>query len=363
VTTIEPMEGPGKLVSRWREEGPVSSDVLATWKEEMGWSSWLTLAEAAMFLDAPEMLDAIDVHLTRGERAVLGLVRRRWLGDVHLEDAIERALEVVRDAETRDLALEGRLRMERGLVRFETGDLEGAEADLTWAETRLKSVAKASRDHDLALLNKAAYHLACGEDLMALQVYGDISRTTGHAHETIAISRLGASRIRHRLGHAFDAARHAWNAHKHAMLAGQTQMAIEGGSLFLDLAIHARTEGALPMHEQVAAAQPVDLDGDRPQLQVNGDDLDAVFAWCVEHLASGFGGPERPDLRAMLTIAHQMDRMDAFDALMQQPDEVDDPMLAAVAQACAEDAASTERWGRRLAQLTLLEQPSSDEQP
>jgi len=361
MTTIEPMEGPGQLVSRWRKEGPVNRDVLANWKEEMGWPSWLSLAEAAMFLDAPELLDVIETHLTEGEQAVLGLVRRRWLGDVRLSDAIESALDVVRHPDTRDLALEGRLRMERGLVRFESGDVEGAEADLTWAETRLKSVAKASRDHDLALLNKAAYHLACGEDLMALQVYGDISRSAGHAHETIAISRLGASRIRHRLGHDFDAARHAWNAHKHAMLAGQTQMAIEGGSLFLDLAAHARDNDAPPMHEQVADAQPVNMDGERPQLRVCGEDLDSVFAWCVEHLSPGFGGPERPDLRAMLTIAHQMGRMDAFESLMQQPETVDDPMLAAVAQACAEGSGLTEQWGRRLAQLTLLE-PSTGEE-
>lgn len=361
MTTIEPMEGPGQLVSRWRKEGPVNRDVLANWKEEMGWPSWLSLAEAAMFLDAPELLDVIETHLTEGEQAVLGLVRRRWLGDVRLSDAIESALDVVRHPDTRDLALEGRLRMERGLVRFESGDIEGAEADLTWAETRLKSVAKASRDHDLALLNKAAYHLACGEDLMALQVYGDISRSAGHAHETIAISRLGASRIRHRLGHDFDAARHAWNAHKHAMLAGQTQMAIEGGSLFLDLAAHARDNDAPPMHEQVADAQPVNMDGERPQLRVCGEDLDSVFAWCVEHLSPGFGGPERPDLRAMLTIAHQMGRMDAFESLMQQPETVDDPMLAAVAQACAEGTGLTEQWGRRLAQLTFLE-PSTGEE-
>ena len=183
-------------------------------------------------MDAPELLEAMQPHLSPGEEAVLGLIRRRWLGDTHLGEAIEAALAVVRNPDTRDLALEGRLRMERGLFRFEAGDAEGAEDDLTWAETRLKSVAKASRDHDLSLLNKAAYHMAQGEALMALQVYGDISRTAGHAHETIAISRLGASRIRHGLGHLFDAGRHAWNAHKHAIMAVQHQMAIEAGSMF-----------------------------------------------------------------------------------------------------------------------------------
>ena len=226
MTVIEPPKGPGTFVSRWRTEGPVDSATLVVWKDELEWPSWLSLAEAALFMDAPELLDAMEPHLSPGEHAVLGLIRRRWLGDTHLGEAIESALAVVRTPETRDLALEGRLRMERGLVRFEAGDAEGAEEDLTWAETRLKSVAKASRDHDLSLLNKAAYHMAQGEALMALQVYGDISRKAGHAHETIAISRLGASRIRQALGHLFDAGRHAWNAHKHAMLAAQTQMAV-----------------------------------------------------------------------------------------------------------------------------------------
>ncbi len=354
MTTIETPVGPGNFVSRWRTEGPVDSDALLAWKEEMEWPSWLTLAEAALFMDAPELLDALDVHLSVGERAVLGLVRRRWLGDSHLEEAIEEALAVVRSPDTRDLALEGRLRMERGLVRFERNDAAGAEDDLTWAEVRLKSVAKASRDHDLSLLNKAAYHLAQGEALMALQVYGDISRNGGHAHETVAISRLGASRIRHAIGHTFDACRHAWNAHKHAILAAQVQMAIEAGSLFLDLACEHQSTSAEPMHVQVEAAKPVDLNEERPSLEVHPDDINGVFDWCIEHLEAGYGGAERPDLRAMLTLAHRMGRMDAFAALMNDPAQVEDPMLAAVAQACADSPEATDAWGQRLAALTSL---------
>ena len=55
------------------------------------------------------------------------------------------------------MALEGRLRMERGLIRFEEGAMDEAGADLEWAERRLRSVALASRDHDLSLLNRAAF--------------------------------------------------------------------------------------------------------------------------------------------------------------------------------------------------------------
>jgi hypothetical protein len=354
MTTINTPTGPGQFVSRWRSEGPVSSDELSVWKEELSWPSWLTLAEAALFLDAPELLEAMHVHLSSAEQAVLGLVRRRWLGDTHLGEAIEHALQVTRSPGTRDLALEGRLRMERGLVRFEAGDMEGAEEDLTWAETRLKSVAKASRDHDLSLLNKAAYHLAQGEALMALQVYGDISRTGGHAHETVAISRLGASRIRHALGHLFDAGRHAWNAHKHAMLAGQTQMAIEAGTLFLDMSFEHQTHEAEPMHIQVEQAQPLDLEKAPPKLAVHPDDVQGVFDWCMDHMEPGYGGPERPDVRAMLTLAHRMGQMDRFQTLMANPKQVDDPMLAAVAQACASSENETDAWGQRLAVLTRL---------
>ena len=354
MTVIEPPKGPGSFVSRWRTEGPVDSDILAMWKEELDWPSWLSLAEAALFMDAPELLDAMASHLTAGEEAVLGLIRRRWLGDTHLGEAIENALTVVRTPETRDLALEGRLRMERGLVRFEEGDVEGAEEDLTWAETRLKSVAKASRDHDLSLLNKAAFHMAQGEALMALQVYGDISRKAGHAHETIAISRLGASRIRNALGHVFDAARHAWNAHKHAMLAVQHQMAIEAGSLFLDIASGHQSEDAKPMHVQVEEAKPLDLEQDPPVLTVHPDDINGVFDWCVDHLEPGWGGPDRPAVRAMVTHAHRLEKMNRFDGLMNQPSLVEDPMLAAVAQACATTPDDTERWGKRLAELTML---------
>ena len=353
MTTIETPQGPGVFISRWRTEGPVGSDVLEQWKDELQWPSWLSLAEAALFMDAPELLETMSCHLSKGEHAVLALVRRRWLGDTHLDEAIETALDVVRSPETRDLALEGRLRMERGLARFEAGDMEGAEEDLTWAETRLKSVAKASRDHDLSLLNKAAYHMAKGEALMALQVYGDISRKAGHAHETIAISRLGASRIRQALGHLFDAGRHAWNAHKHAMLASQTQMAIEAGSLFLDLSIGHQSDTAEPMHVQVENARPLNLEDEPPVLMVHPDDINGVFEWCCEHLQPGWAGPERPDVRAMLTLAHRLDRMERFSSLMSQPETVEDPMLAAVAQACASTADETEAWGQRLSQLTM----------
>lgn len=56
----------------------------------------------------------------------------------------------------------------------------------------------------------------------------------------------------------------------------------------------------------------------------------------------------------MLTLAHRLERMEPFADLMAQPEAVNDPMLAAVAQACADSPENTEAWGQRLAQLTML---------
>ena len=196
MTKIEVPNTPGKFISRWREQGPVEILILEEWKDEMGLESWLMIAEAALFLDTAELFEMVNEQLTPAEQATIGLVRRRMLGDSMLEQAINDAIAIAKDPKTRDLKLEGRLRMERGLTRFENGDIEGAKDDLEWAELRLKSVAKASRDHDLSLLNKAALLLSTGAPLMALHVYAEISRTGDHAQETIAISRLGASRIR-----------------------------------------------------------------------------------------------------------------------------------------------------------------------
>lgn len=344
-------KAPGLFISKWREEGPVSLEVAEQWRNDFGWEDWMAIIEAALYLDAAELIDLLTPELTPAQKATYDLVRRRMLGDTRLEEAIDQALEICRTPETRDLALEGRLRMERGLQRFEKGDTVGAEEDLTWAETRLKSVAKASRDHDLSLLNKAAYHMASGEDLMALQVYGDISRHENHAHETIAISRIGASRIHARYGRMFDAARNAWNGHAHAILANQVTMAIEAGSLFLDLSIDEQDENAVRFQQQVDDSKPRDVGDEVPELKVHHQDVEGVFNWCTEHLNRNLGGHDRPDLRAMIMMAHRLDRLNEYDWLLSQPAQVEDSMLVAVVLGCSLDDAQHLAWTERMQSL------------
>tara|TARA_B100001564_G_scaffold53459_3_gene40412 strand:+ start:7627 stop:8697 length:1071 start_codon:yes stop_codon:yes gene_type:complete len=353
MTQIDVPNTPGFFISKWREKGPVKNEILEQWKEEMEIESWLMIAEAAMFLDAAELLELVESKLSPAEKATLGLVRRRMLGDNHLEKAIDDAIQITKDTETRDLKLEGRLRMERGLSRFEAGDIEGADEDLTWSEVRLKSVAKASRDHDLSLLNKAAFHMATGAPLMALAVYSDISRNSGHANETIAISRLGASRIRASLGHMFDAARHAWNAHAYAIRAHQINMAIEAGTLFIELSLESISADAELMKEQVKKAKPRSADESEPILKVNSKDIDDIFLWCHSMLPESHSGEQRPDLRAMVSIAAKINKLELFAKLLENPDDIEDSMLVAIVQACIEDDELKSKWNQRLTVLTL----------
>lgn len=351
---------PGLFISKWRKQGPVDLENATLWRDEMGFDNWLNIAEAALFLDAAELVELIIPQLTKAQNATFSLVRRRMLGDTHLLPQIEDAIKICQNPEGRDLILEGRLRMEKGLVCFEMGDIETAQEDLNWAEVRLKSVAKAGREHDLSLLNKAAFHMAIGQQLMALQVYGDISRNEGHAHETIAISRLGASRIKASIGQMFDAARHAWNAHEHAIKAQQISMALEGGSLFLEMTMGCQKDDAMRMAVQVDNSKPRDLNEPEPVLEVNPLDIDGVFNWCIEHLPESTSGEDRPDLRALLSIAAKLGKItevELFSNLLQQPDSVEDSMLAAICQAiCNDDEDAKNMWGARLAQLTLLSQ-------
>ncbi len=345
---------PGRFVSKWRTEGPVDDTTIEQWKSEMSIESWLMIAEAALFLDAAELFEMISAKLSPAETATIGLVRRRMLGDNKLESAINQAIEIAKNPDTRDLKLEGRLRMERGLARYENGDIEGAKDDLEWAELRLKSVAKASRDHDLSLLNRAALLMATNAPLMALNVYSEITRGGEHAHETIAISRIGASRIRASMGHMFDAARHAWNAHAHAIKAFQTSMAIEAGTLFIELSLGSVDADAERMQAQVERAKPRKVEDTEPVLSVNPQDIDGVFNWCFENLPESASGEHRPDLRAMVSIAKNISKLDLFSDLFAEPDGVEDPTLAAMIQVCIDDEEHERIWGERLSVLTLI---------
>ena len=321
--------------------------------DKMGWKSWLGVAELGLVLQS-DIVAFLENKLTPAESKVLDLVKKRIAGEIDL-DSIEEALVVARNPETRDLALEGRLRMERGLVHFENGQIENARDDLTWAETRLKSVAKASRDHDISLLNKAAFHISIDEPMMALHVHGEISRKSGHANETIAISRMQAARIHLAFGHMFDAARCAFNAHAHAMIAKQVGLAVESGAIFVEISSGFVSDEAEKFADQIAEAKPLSAGESAPILQVHSEDVFGVLEWCIENTKEGYSGEERPDLRALVMLAKRLERTELFADLLSSPQEVEDALLAALCASISEgDTANI--WTGRVTEIMTLKE-------
>ncbi len=321
--------------------------------EKMGWKSWLGVAELGLVMDS-DIVEYLEEKLTPSETKVLNLVKQRLSGEINL-DSIEEALEVARNPDTRDLALEGRLRMERGLVHFENGEIESARDDLTWAETRLKSVAKASRDHDISLLNKAAFHLSIEEPMMALHVHGEISRRAGHANETIAISRIQAARIHLAFGHMFDAARCAFNAHAHSIIANQIELAVESGAIFVEISSGFISDKAEKFADQILEAKPLSAGEEQPVLQVHSDDVLGVLEWCIKHTEEGYSGQERPDLRALVMLAKRLDKTEFFADLLSSPSEVEDALLAALCASISEED-TAKIWTDRVTEIMTLKE-------
>ncbi len=319
--------------------------------EKMGWKSWLGVAELGLVMQS-DIVSFLEDKLTPAESKVLDLVKKRIAGEIDL-DSIEEALTIARTPDTRDLALEGRLRMERGLVHFENGQIEEARDDLTWAETRLKSVAKASRDHDISLLNKAAFHLSIDEPMMALHVHGEISRNSGHANETIAISRIQAARIHLAFGHMFDAARCAFNAHAHAIIAKQIDLAVESGAIFVEISSGFVSDEAGKFADQVAESKPLSAGESAPILQVHPEDIFGVLEWCIENTQEGYSGGERPDLRALVMLAKRLERTELFADLLSSPNEVEDALLAALCASISEGDSATS-WTERVSEIMTL---------
>ena len=77
-------------------------------------------------------------------------------------------------------------------------------------------------------------------------------------------------------------------------------MAIEVGTLFLELSFIYINEDAERMMEQVKNAKPRKVEDPEPILSVNPQDINGVFDWCMENLPKTNSGEHRPDLEPWL---------------------------------------------------------------
>jgi len=172
--------------------------------------------------------------------------------------------------------------------------------------------------------------------MMALHVHGEISRNAGHANETIAISRIQAARIHLAFGHIFDAARCAFNAHAHAIIANQIELAVESGAIFVEISSGFISDEAEKFADQIFEAKPLSAGEEPPVLQVHSDDVLGVLEWCIKHTEDGYSGQERPDLRALVMLAKKLGKTEFFADLLSSPNEVEDALLAALCASISE---------------------------
>lgn len=317
---------------------------------EVGDYSLLVLCEQALGEGDNDSFSLLKPRLTIAESSILEITECRYRNEDPVE-YIENALILTSKKETRDLALEGRARMERGLQRFLNGDIEGADDDLTWAETRLRSVSMASRDHDLSLLNKASFHQSTQAPLMALQVYGEISTSAGHASETLALSRMGAAGILAATGQLFSAIRNAWNAIKHAQASAFPALVWQANTLFLSLAVNHISKDAEPLDIQVSepGARSYSSDGINPAILK--EDVEQIFDDTIT-MEDDFSGEDRPDLRSLLVAGITLDRVSELPWIVAGPQSVEDPLLASETAISGGD--DSELWTQRVKELTRL---------
>ena len=131
-------------------------------------------------------------------------------------------------------------------------------------------------------------------------------------------------------------------------------MAIEAGTLFIELSLGSLDDNAERMQFQVANAKPRNVEDEKPELKVNPEDVNGVFDWCFNNLPENWSGEHRPDLRAMISIARNLDKLSMFDDLFDSPEKVEDPTLVAMIQVCSEDEEHVNKWGERLSLLTMI---------
>ncbi len=344
-----------KLIDKWCKEGPVDLKVLEEWREEDGWSTWLPHSEEAFARGEKDLLSLIEKELSPVQIATLSITKNRLEGtpSEKLLEEVETAIELAKNSDPRDLILEGRLRMERGLAKVECGNLEEARDDLTWAETRLKSVAKASRDHDISMLNKAAFHVLVDEPLMALHVYSEIPRKGPHVPETVAFSRYGAAQICAHLGQYAAALRHSWVSYNLAAESSLEDLVWDAGTTFLAIGAESISSEALPMNEQVENAKPREVDEETPEAEVKVEEYILVFEKCLSIFDGNLSGPTRQDLMGILSGAITLERDDLIFELFSEPEILEDAFLiAALIQLSPEN--DREKWQKRLTDLMKI---------
>ena len=266
-----------ELVNKWLSKPFKVSEFEKIINEINASNPYLEVAECALSLGIDELYNLSIGNLNEAENLILELISLRKSGEINsMFNNIDTALEIVRKKESRDLVLEGRLRMELGLIKVQTNSKDDPHEDFDWAMKRLSSVSTNSRLHGLSIINKAAYHEHVNENLMALHLYGEIPLKGDFPVEIIGFSRIGAARIMMSLGNSKEACRHLYNAHNLFKNSNNIELAWHSGFEFLKIGTQFVDINAQRMNVQVKNSKPMEVGDEKPVTQINPLDLKEI---------------------------------------------------------------------------------------
>ncbi len=279
--------------------------------QSMGQHDALRICEEALANGHMDVIDEIGAHLTDCERELLNFRQMQIENNAEMsQEHLARALEMSRSSANRDHLLEGRIRMEWGVLRDSLGQSEQAGIDLRWSMDRLNALSEGHPWHGVACLNMAKWHENRGEWGMALAIYSGMSRHGPHMVENIAIARRRAAEIHIEIKQMMNALRNLWIAHHGFRESSMNHEALESGLHWLDIAlsnvdvVHDRMESVVENAAPRSHMEPV------PELKAHPDDVKDMYMWLDENLGSR-KGKIRPDLHVLA---------DAADLLGIQPD-------------------------------------------
>ena len=326
------MATPLERVEQWRAN---SLDI-----SELDADERLPVAEHAAAEQEEALVSALAPVLSEAELQFVNFRRAQATNDATAAtEAIRSCVADCRRGGKRDHRLEARARMEQGLIRFSHGEEEEAGVDLRWAMERLKVLDEGSAAHGVALLNMAAWHETRAEWMMGLAMHSEISRHGPHLDETVALSRLAASRLQMHLQDHESALRHSWVAVHGLSDAGLSGLAVEAALIWLNLALTDVDGDAPRMQTRVEESSPRRVG---QQFVLNSHPEDVAFAYDVvlDSWDGAGAGSDRVDLKLMLQASRVLGMVD-FEARLKLAVDINDEELLQMLESPADQPGSS----------------------
>lgn len=224
----------------------------------------------------------------------------------------------------RNLLLEARARMHRGLARCSLGDADAVN-DLKWAMERFRALSPTSREHGFAVLNLASHHAQSGEHMMALATLSEISRKGMFPDIIVGLSRRSAARSYAVIGDLSTAVRHHWVAWRLFCQEDTVALAESSALHCLDLMLADVSVDADSIERIIEDARPRPRDGIQIHAS-NPEDIAELVVWLSPRIVTDLGGESRPDL-ALLIEGCRATGIALPDEIAKQSDQIQDPQV------------------------------------